>query len=108
MAIILMNLILKSMIAYVLKITQYTLHSSHMFKSSYYGLLLFIRLLVYNIYLRALFFSKINSNIMVHILHLLLICNLFSMAEGKDMFYLTTHSIHFIYGYMASGILCHT
>ena len=24
--------------------------------------------------------------------------------EGKEMFYLTTHSTHFIYGYMASDI----
>ena len=25
--------------------------------------------------------------------------------KGKDMLYLTTHSTHFIYGYMASDIL---
>ena len=25
-------------------------------------------------------------------------------AQGKEMFYLTTHSAHFIYGYMASDI----
>ena len=24
--------------------------------------------------------------------------------KGKERFYLTTHSTHFIYGYMASGI----
>ena len=24
--------------------------------------------------------------------------------KGKEMFYLTTHSTHFIYGYMTSGI----
>ena len=28
--------------------------------------------------------------------------------EGKEMFYLTTHSTHFIYGYMASDILLST
>ena len=27
-----------------------------------------------------------------------------SMKEGREMFYLTTHSTHFIYGYMASDI----
>ena len=33
----------------------------------------------------------------------------YSNAEGmKDMFYLTTHSTHFIYGYMASGIWLRT
>ena len=31
--------------------------------------------------------------------------NLFNSEEGrKEMFYLTTHSTHFIYGYMASDI----
>ena len=25
-------------------------------------------------------------------------------AQGKEMFYLTTHSAHFIYGYMASDM----
>ena len=25
-------------------------------------------------------------------------------VKGKEMFYLTTHSTHFIYGYMASDI----
>ena len=28
--------------------------------------------------------------------------------EGKEMFYLTTHSTHFIYGYMASDIWLRT
>ena len=27
-----------------------------------------------------------------------------SPRKGKEMFYLTTHSTHFIYGYMASDI----
>ena len=27
-----------------------------------------------------------------------------SQGKGKEMFYLTTHSTHFIYGYMASDI----
>ena len=27
-----------------------------------------------------------------------------AVKEGKEMFYLTTHSTHFIYGYMASDI----
>ena len=29
-------------------------------------------------------------------------------AEEEEMFYLTTHSIHFIYGYMASDIWSRT
>ena len=28
----------------------------------------------------------------------------FACAENKEMFYLMTHSAHFIYGYMSSGI----
>ena len=43
---------------------------------------------------------------MLFLLLLLFISNLhFWMKEGrKEMFYLTTHSTHFIYGYMASDI----
>ena len=29
---------------------------------------------------------------------------IYGYMEGKEMFYLTTHSTHFIYGYMASDI----
>ena len=29
----------------------------------------------------------------------------YSALERKEMFYLTTHSTHFIYGYMASDII---
>ena len=30
------------------------------------------------------------------------------MEGGKEMFYLTMHSTHFIYGYMVSDIWCRT
>ena len=30
--------------------------------------------------------------------------NKFNQQEGKEMFYLTMHSTHFIYGYMTSDI----
>ena len=34
------------------------------------------------------------------------ICGMVNLKEGrKEMFYLTTHSTHFIYGYMASDII---
>ena len=36
------------------------------------------------------------------------VCEVIKIQKGrkerKEMFYLTTHSIHFIYGYMASDI----
>ena len=32
------------------------------------------------------------------------ICSKYMFQEGRKMFYLTTHSTHFIYGYMASNI----
>ena len=36
---------------------------------------------------------------------LTLVANQFTKKEGrKEMFYLTTHSTHFIYGYMASNL----
>ena len=39
----------------------------------------------------------------VYLFVCLLVC--FKMKEGrKEIFYLTTHSTHFIYGYMASDI----
>ena len=36
------------------------------------------------------------------------VVELFRRKEGKEMFYLTTHSTHFIYGYMASDIWLRT
>ena len=32
-------------------------------------------------------------------------CNSFSYLREREMFYLTTHSIYFVYGYMASDMV---
>ena len=47
----------------------------------------------------------VNHMMHFHFVNILYIFHLFGWKERrKEMFYLTTHSTHFIYGYMASGI----
>ena len=54
-------------------------------------------------YHRALLLEHIDLFIISYVIHLVnfFTCNL---RGRKEMFYLTTHSTHFIYGYMASDI----
>ena len=54
--------------------------------------------------------SCVRSHIAVNVLNVLLIKSFpsFTANREREMFYLTTHSTHFIYGYMASDIWLRT
>ena len=55
---------------------------------------------MYKLYLRSLVLIAVPE--MCHLFHKAV--DIFKHYKRKEVFYLTTHSTHFIYGYMASDI----
>ena len=68
----------------------------------FYFFSIFIILFIYHIY-----YNEVRL-VVQHSLEVWIVWDPFPLEKGSEMFYLTTHSTHFFYGYMASDIWLRT
>ena len=87
--------------------TYYTLHTTHTHTRSF--IIQFqntLKLCLGHLFLNGVPLSCLQVHLLCHYYCLILpsVHESKDNSKGKEMFYLTTHSTHFIYGYMASDI----
>ena len=75
-------------------------------------LLIFLFYFIFSLYLLFLFIYHIYYNevrlVVHHSLEVWIVWDPFPLEKGSEMFYLTTHSTHFFYSYIASDIWLRT